>query len=218
MTYDQGDQRLADISRSIAGRLAEDPRLPLQSIGQGRHSVAVHLKPSAVATAEDLKREFGNMVDITLGFKSFPDGVLRIPVPEALRAKGSVPDLHATCHVDRGQVLGGDTVTGRVVMRNAGKTDIEISAAAAVGWLCLPRTLKIVGGNSGFVANAGRKFQIIPGDSDTLPFVVGTASCEPGTEYVVPAGPYEVVVSVRLQVGGRDDFHLLARDCFIEVL
>jgi hypothetical protein len=68
------------------------------------------------------------------------------------------------------------------------------------------------------VGDAGHVFHISPGGSETLNFVVGTASCEPGAGYVVWPGRYEVIVPVDLVVeGGRGAARILARDCFIEV-
>jgi hypothetical protein len=52
------------------------------------------------------------------------------------------------------------------------------------------------------VGDAGHVFHISPGGSETLNFVVGTASCEPGAGYVVWPGRYEVIVLVDLVVEG----------------
>jgi len=61
-------------------------------------------------------------------------------------------------------------------------------------------------------------FHISPGGSETLDFIVGTASLEPGADYVVQPGRYEVVVPVDLEVnGGPGPVRILARGCFIEV-
>jgi hypothetical protein len=218
MTPEEGDRRLALIRASIAGRFAGAPGGPLERIGLARYAVVVSLKPNAVSIAEELNREFGSMVEITVGFKAFPEGTSRVPVSHALEARGSFPAIRATCEVDAARLRGGDAVTGKVIMQNIGYSDIEVSGSGSAGWMCRPGTLEVVGGYSGLIADAGRVFHISPGGSETLNFIVGTASCEPGAGYVVQPGRYEVVVPVDLVVeGGQGAAPILARDCFVEV-
>jgi hypothetical protein len=218
MTAEEGDRRLARIRASIADRFAAAPGRPLESIGVGRNAVVVRLKPNAVPIAEELSRDFGSMVEITVGFKAFPEGTYRVSLPPALQAHGSLPTIRATCELDAARLHGGDAVTGKVAMQNIGYSDIEVSASANAGWLCRPGTLQVVGGYSGLIADAGHEFHISPGGSETLNFVAGSASCEPGAGYVVEPGRYEVIVPVDLAVGGgQGAARILARDCFVEV-
>ncbi len=177
----------------------------------------VWLKPDAASIAEQLKREFGSMVELTVGFKRFPEVPPFVPVPQALEAGDSLPMIRVTCEVDATHLHGGDAIAGRVVMRNTGDSDVEATGSAGTGCLCRPGTLEAVGGYSGLIADVGHVLHLRPGASQTLPFIVGTASSEPGAGYVVPAGRYEVVVPVGLEVEGRGAVRILARHCFIEV-
>jgi hypothetical protein len=218
MTPDEQDRRLARIRASIADRFAGTPGSPLQSIGLGRHVVVVRLKPDAVSIAEDLLREFGGMIEISVGFKDFPAGTSHVQLPHTLQSRGSPAPIRATCEVDATVLRSGAAASGKVAIQNTGNSPIRVSASAGAGWLCRPGTLDIVGGYSGFIADAGHLFNIGPGGSETLNFVVGTASSEPGAGYLVPPGQYEVLVPVELEVeGGQGTALLLARDCFIEV-
>lgn len=214
----EGDRRLIRVRAAVADRLAGAPGRPLQSIGMGGHAIAVRLKPDAVSIAEELRKDFGGMIDITVGFKGFPEGTSRIPAPHTLEARGSLPAIRATCQAGAAHLPQGDAVTGQVILQNAGRSSIEVSGSAAAGWLCRPGTLEVAGGYSGLIADAGHVLRISPGGNATLNFIVGTASCEPGTGYVVRPSRYEVIVPVDLAAKGtQDTARILARDCFVEV-
>ena len=219
MTPERHDRRLTRIRASIAGRFAGARGSPLQSIGEGSRAVVVHLKPDAVSVAAELNREFGSLVEITVGFKAFPGGDRAgSPSPRTLEGRASLPGIGATCQVDEARLPGGGSGSGKAVIRNTGHSPVEGSGSAGAGCLCRPGTLVIAGSYSGAIAGVGRVFHISPGGSETLDFIVGTASLEPGADYVVQPGRYEVVVPVDLEVnGGPGPVRILARGCFIEV-
>jgi hypothetical protein len=102
---------------------------------------------------------------------------------------------------------------------NRGSVTVEFSAAASVGWLCVPGTLDVVGGYSGAIAAGVRAIELNAGGITSLNLIVGTASCEVNDRYVVEAGTYEVVVPLSVWDAGstRDPIRLLVRDCFLTV-
>ena len=53
------------------------------------------------------------MVDVTVGFKRFPEVPSSVPVPAALETSDSLPMVRVTCEVDATHLHGGDAVAGR---------------------------------------------------------------------------------------------------------
>ena len=205
---------------AIESRFRSDGESPLSSIGDGDNCVVVRLIPDAMLIAEELKREFGNAVSITVGFKPFPVGSVNFgPVP--LEPSGAArwwSAMRVTCEVATALIPPGDSATGKLVILNRGSVKVNFSAAVSVGWLCAPGTLDVVGGYSGAIAAGMRAIELDAGEVTSLNFVVGTASCEANDHYVVESGTYDVVVPLSIwEAGARDPDRLLIRDCFITV-
>lgn len=214
-------RHLADVRSAIEARLTSRGKNVLASIGDGDGVVVVRLTPDATQIAEELKREFGDTVSITVGFKPFPLGDA-YPAPLSLEpseAEERRLGLRVSCEISNTQIPRGDFVTGQLVILNCGSAKAEFSAAASVGCLCVPGTLDVVGGYSGAIAAGERVIELAADSTTSLNFIVGTASCEANDQYVVGPGTYEVVVplSVRDTGSGRDPIHLLVRDCFVTV-
>lgn len=62
---------------------------------------------------------------------------------------------------------------------------------------------KLAGAFYGAVAAVGLDVDLKPSHSKEIPLLIGRASCLPDRSYVVPAGMYEVVATLR--VNPRDD-------------
>ncbi len=214
-------RHLADVRSEIEARLTSQGKNVLASIGDGDGVVVVRLTPDATPIAEELKREFGDVVSITVGFKPFPLGDAP-PAPLSLEpseAEERPLGLRVTCEITDRQIPRGDFITGQLVLLNCGRAQAEFSAAASVGWLCVPGTLDVVGGYSGAIAAGERVIELAGGRVTSLNFIVGTASYEANDQYAVGSGTYEVVVplSVRDTGSGRDPVHLLVRGCSVTV-
>ena len=214
-------KHLADVRSAIEARLTSQRKNPLASIGDGDGVVVVRLTPDATSIAEKLKREFGDTVSITVGFKPFPLGDAH---PAQLSLEPSEAGerqlgLRVTCELTNTRIPRGDSITGQLVILNCGSAKAEFSAAASVGCLCVPGTLDVVGGYSGAIAGVERVIELAVGSTTSLNFIVGTASCEANDQYVVGPGTYEVVVplSVGNAGSGRNPVRLLVRDCFVTV-
>jgi hypothetical protein len=211
----------ADVRAAIEARLTSQRKNPLASIGDGDGVVVVRLNPDAAPIAEELKREFGDTVSITVGFKPFPLGDAHpAPLPlEPSEAGERQLGLRVTCELADTRIPRGASVTGQLVILNCGSVTARFSASASAGWLCVPGTLDVVGGYSGAIAAGARVIELAVGGSTSLNFIVGTASCAADDQYVVGPGIYEVVVplSVRDAGGERDPVRLLVRDCFVTV-
>jgi hypothetical protein len=228
MSYrqDPGDsgyacRNLADVRSAIEARFISQRKNPLASIGDGDGVVVIRLNPDAVPIAEELKREFGDMVSITVGFKPFPPADAHpAPLPlEPSEAGERQLGLHVTCELADTRIPRGGSVTGQLVMLNRGSATARFSVSASVGCLCVPGTLDVVGGYSGAIAGVERVIELEAGGVTSLNFIVGTASCEANDQYAVGSGTYEVVVPLSVGDAGnwRDPVHLLARGCFVTV-
>lgn len=219
----QDGRKLKLIRSTIAARFADEQGNPLVSIGEGDKTITVRLKPGATSIAQALKREFGEDVEVVVGFKSFPSGQLRnqLSYHDALQTSGLPLTLVLTCELPKTHLIAGESVTGRVTVQNVGKSGIEFFGSVGMGWLCQPGTLVIAGGYSGAVAPTYQWIRLDNQDTHQWNFIVGTASCEPNDQYSVKAGPYEVVVPVLIELGEngstRESVHLLARNCFVIV-
>lgn len=222
MTKQDGG-KLKLVRSAIAARLADEQDNPLLSIGEGDKTITVRLKPGATSIAQALKREFGEDVEVVVGFKSFPRGQLRnqLSYHEALQTNGLLLPLVLTCEIPKTHLIEGESVTGRVTIQNVGETGIEFFGSVGVGWLCQPGTLVIAGGYSGAVAQINQRVRLDSQDTHEWNFIVGTASCEPNDQFSVKPGPYEVIVPVSLELRESDStqksVHLLARNCFVIV-
>jgi len=212
---------LADVRAAIEARLTSQRKNPLASIGDGDGVVVIRLNPDAAPIAAELKREFGDTVSITVGFKPFPLGdAYPAPLPlEPSEAGEQRLGLRVTCEITDTRIPRGGSVTGQLVMLNCGSAKAEFLAAASVGWLCVPGTLDVVGGYSGAIAAGARVIELAAGGGASLNFIVGTASCEANDQYAVGSGTYEVVVPLFLgdAENRRDPVHLLVRGCFVTV-
>lgn len=215
-------RHLADVRSAIETRLApHEGKSALSSIGDGGGVVVVRLTPSAAPIAGELKREFGDTVSITVGFKPFPLGDVHLAPLSLESSEGGQPKLalSATCEITNTRIRPGDSTTGQLLILNRGSVKAEFSAAASIGWLCAPGTLDVVGGYSGAIAAVERAVALDAGSITSLNFIVGTASCEVNNRYVVNAGIYEVVVPLSVWDAGStgNPIRLLVRDCFVTV-
>jgi hypothetical protein len=212
----------ASVRSAIEARLGSRAKNPLLSIGDGDGIVVVRLQPDAAPAAAELKREFGDAVDITVGFKPFPyiQSFFAPPPLDSTRAAGRWPALAVVCDITEARIPGGGSTTGRLAIHNRGKAREIFNAAASAGWLCAPGTSDIVGGYSGAMAAGARRIDLEVDGTAVLNFIVGTASCESNDRYVVESGTYEVVVPLSIWLaGGEPDSDLLhVRGCLVTVM
>jgi hypothetical protein len=215
-------RHLAAVRSAIEARLASHGKSPLLSIGDGDGTVVVRLTPDAAPAAEELKREFGDAVDITVGFKPFPyvHGRFARPSFDSEPAAVKWPALHITCEIPEARIPRGGSTIGQLSILNRGKTEEKFTAAANGGWLCAPGTSDIAGGYSGAIAAGARAIDLEVDGIALLDFIVGTASCESNDRYAVESGVYEVVVPLSIWVAGSnpDPVRLQVRGCLVTVI
>jgi hypothetical protein len=110
----------------------------------------VRLKPRVVSTVEELKAEFGSLVEITVVQILSQNGVFALQWRVRWRNEVRFPGLRVTCKADAAAVRTGGVVTGKIVMRNTGSTDIESSGSARC-WVAL----------SAWNTDTGRRIQVV---------------------------------------------------------
>jgi len=211
---------LAQVRSAIETQAASSAENPLLSIGDGDHCVVVRLTPDSALVAEELVREFGDSVSITVGFKPFPSGSVdpgHLP-PETAGAARWRSAMRFTCEVADPLIPSGDSTRGRLTILNCGDAPVEFDAGVNVGWLCVPGTLDVVGGYSGAMSPGGRVVKLDTGGVASFNFIVGTASCEADNRYVVEPGSYDVAVPLSIsRRGSLDRDHLIIQGCSVRV-
>jgi len=161
-------------------------------IGDGANGVViVGLRSNAEEVARELVARYGTAVEVTVG--NFP-----YPPPEApQRACASIPDLvanhqplTATIALQPSVVAGG-FFKGKLRFTNAGSAPYELitSSGFTVYLFRASETLPI-GSSEGAVGGTGYGKTLAPGGSIELDAGGGTASCDLGVGYVLPAGAY----------------------------
>lgn len=195
----------------------------VQMVSLSGDEVVVRLQPPALDLAVALHQEFGDLVRISVGFKSYPDLKLLTPVDIALFEMGeAVPSLNAKCRIDDSYVSAGETTYGQVVLKNDRQDVLEFDCFTGTGWLCRPNSLTVVGGFSGFIGSRGQAIRLEPAMEQPLNFILGTSSCEDSVDsYGVSPGVYAVVVPVTIATevfkGDRRYYKLIADECVITI-
>lgn len=173
-----------------------------------RTPISVHLAPWAADAAEDLRRQFGSDVELTVGFLPYPPG--RPVPPRRRRAPGQLPDLLDPREVAAAldgpaTVSSGRTLHHRLSVRNLAASDLQVATGGHVTASVVdPRTGETVGGFSGARTLPLKVFRVIPGATVQIPLLIGTASSAPRLGYTVPAGEWGIQVTLELGPGPRD--------------
>lgn len=150
----------------------------------------VGLAPWARGIAEELHREFGDNVDLTVGALPYPpDRPSRRPPPT-----NESPDLldpeEITAELDGPAVVSsGYTLDHGLLLRNLTDLAIPIAINGQVTAVVVdPQTGKAVGGDSRPQRLPLITFRVEPGQTKRIPLVIGTESFVPSLGYAVPAG------------------------------
>jgi hypothetical protein len=157
--------------------------------------VFIELRADAEDLARDLVEHYGDRVSVSVGRFRYPDrspARMQSPCPEPPAA--SDPPLHAEAVVDAAPTAPGGWGSGVVHLRNDGADPVSFTSGTATGLLIAGgRTLGVY---EGALNASGITVDLSPGGETTVPFVFGSASCEPSAGYAVPAGAYDLVIPV----------------------
>jgi hypothetical protein len=171
-------------------------------------AVSVRLPPDGTSIAAELLREFGNTVEVTVGFKAFPGGETSMGsyLSDQLReSAGALPGTQISFEPAEITLHRGGMGHGKVLVRNTGAGRLEGLVDGGPGWLRNPGTAAVVGGYYGTLTGVGHRLSLSPGEGMSIGFITGTASCQPGADYVVPVGRYELVVPLSVELAGDNE-------------
>jgi hypothetical protein len=205
--WDELKPVLARLRDEQPGVLARYPSLDSDLV-ERTPPISVHLTPWAADAAEQLHRQFGDDVELTVGFLPYPPG--RPVRPRRWHAPWQPPDLldprEATVALDGpATVSSGHTLHHHLTVHNLTGSELQIATNGRVtGSVVDPQTGETVGGFSGAQTLPLKVFRAIPGGSVRLPLLVGTASSRPRLGYTVPPGEWGIQVTLALGPHPRD--------------
>lgn len=180
---------------------------PQPDVDEGRQPpFAIRLAPWACATAEELHRQFGDGVELTVGALPYPPG----QQPPRRRDPGPPADLldshEIVAELDGAAVVGsGHTLRHGLLLRNRTGNELQLATNGQVTAVVVdPDTGEVVGGFSGFQQLPLIIFRVAPGQTGRVPLLIGTASFTPRLGYVVPPGDWGIQVTLTLGQPPRD--------------
>jgi len=199
-----------DELKVIVLRLRDDQPSPLMSypmpdVDEGRQPpFKIRLAPWATATAEDLHRQFGDDVDLTVGALPYPPGRQAPRMPAAHYPADLLDPDEMTAELDGPAVVrSGETLSHGLLVTNRTRLEVQIKTNGHVtADVVDPNTGEVIGGASGPQLMPLIVFRIEPGQTQRIPLLIGTDSMTPRLGYTVPAGSWGL--QVHLQLGGLD--------------
>lgn len=173
----------------------------------GQPPFTIQLAPWAAAAAEQLHRQFGNNVDLTVGALPYPPDRLPHRPPAACQNPPDLLDPHEiTAELDGPAVTrSGHTLRHGLLLRNLTGHELQIATNGQVTTVVVdPRTGEIVGGFAGPQVQPLIIFRVAPEQTERVPLLVGTASFTPRLGYAVPAGDWGIWAALMLGPDPRD--------------
>jgi hypothetical protein len=214
---------LHEIELGITRELSDRPDKPIRSIGTRGDFVDIRLGSKFEALARRLKGKYGDLIVVSVGAKPFPYDPAFVPIHTLVPSVESDGGFIAEIDPQRLVIPAGDVVEGSLRIQKASRDNAHVSIDVGLGWLVEPDSLRVIGGYSGFKAPGGRIFHLGGAETEVnMKFRVGTDSFEPGRNYVVPSGNFEMAVELSIFVirddGDDDKRTLLASGGAVEVV
>jgi len=170
----------------------------MRSIGRGAGVLHLAFRADGEAAAAEVRAEYGDLVEITVGRLPYPDPFAGggscggLPEPLVLDSPFSV-----TATLDRATVRSGHDFGGSVTVTNVSTASALLDTGQpATAILFQAGSNRPVGLYEGGVAGTGFGGNLGPGESLSFDLLGGTASCDPALGYALPAGSYEVRVPI----------------------
>jgi hypothetical protein len=202
--WDEVRQALGHLLREQPGTLLEFPDPDSE---RGQPPFQIRLAPSALAAAEELHQRFGDDVLLTVGYLPYPPD--RQPDPALSQLSRQLPgepldpretdvELDGPATVRSGQTLHHGLLVGNLTGRELTiATNGQVTAAVVD-----PQTGLAVGGFAGAQTLVGIDFHVVPGATERIPLLVGTASVVPDLGYAVPPGIWGIQILLDLRQDG----------------
>jgi hypothetical protein len=203
-TWDQLKVALIQLRDGNPGALQS---YPTPEVDEGRTPpFRIQLSPWATRVATELHERFGDDVDLEVGFLHFPERTLVHPDLVGRQAPPLAPaDVVEPSLIDPLVVSSGHSGNGQLILLNhTGKGVTIVTTGQLFASVVDPDTHQVVGGYAGGHRLSRVVFSISPGERNTIPLCVGTASVVPELGYAVPAGRW--AIAPRLEIEGRGWF------------
>ena len=189
----------------------EQPRVlmsfPMPEVDKGRvPPFRIDLAPWAVTAAEELHRQFGDDVELTVGALPYPPGARPRPRPATTPLPDLLDSREVTVELDGPAVVrSGHTLRHSLLVRNLSGRELQIATNGQVtAAVADPQTGEVVGGFSGAQALPLVIFRVAAGATEPIPLLIDTASYTPRLGYVVPAGEWGIQATLTLGPHPRD--------------
>ena len=164
--------------------------------------IEIDLAPWAAGVGEELHRQFGDGVELTVGWLPYPPG--RPARTQQQGAYGELPDLldpdEVTVTLDEPAVVSsGHTLHHHLTVHNLTGGELQLATNGGVTAVVVdPQTRETAGGFSGAQALPLKIYRVPPGGSTSIPLLIGTASSRPQLGYAVPPGEWGIQVTLTL--------------------
>jgi hypothetical protein len=183
----------------------EQPRAllgyPMPDVDEDRRPpFSIRLAAWAAATAEDLHRQFGDDVVLTVGALPYPPGGQPSPRPARGEPVPLLDPHELAAELDGPAVVrSGDSLGHGLLLTNVTGVDIQIETNGHVtADVVDPKTGEVIGGSSGPQLLPLILFRIEPGQTERIPLMIGTDSVAPRLGYTIPAGIWGLQVTLTL--------------------
>jgi hypothetical protein len=198
-------EALSRLAAGQPGALQGHPGLDTDEPGPPPYQI--WLAPWASAAAEDLHRQFGDQVDLTVGAFGYPPGrPSRWPPGPPGEPAPLLAANEAGAELDGPAVVrSGHTLDHGLLVRDRSGAGLAIATNGRVTAVVVdPATGQVVGGFAGFQTLPGVVFRVPPGGTGRIPLLIGTASMNERLGYVVPPGDWGVQATLSLLADADD--------------
>jgi hypothetical protein len=173
---------------------------PMPEVDEGRvPPFGITVAPWAATTAEELHRQFGDDVELTVGALPYPPGrqpprAATVPPSALLDPQEITAELDGPAVVRSGHILRHGLLVG-----NLARQELTIATNGQVTAVVVdPRAGQAVGGLAGFQTLAGVFFRVAARATERIPLLIGTASFTPELGYILPPGSWGIQVPLDL--------------------
>jgi hypothetical protein len=165
---------------------------------------AIRLAAWATAAAEELHRQFGDALELTVGALPYPPdrrpsrppaaGPSHPPAPGQLDPQEIVAELAGPAVVS-----SGHTLRHGLLLTNLTDHELQIATNGQVTAAVVdPNTGEVVGGSADPEVLPLIIFRVAPGQTGQVPLLIGTASSTPRLGYAIPPGDWGVQATLFL--------------------
>jgi hypothetical protein len=174
---------------------------PMPEVDEGRvPPFAITLAPWATTTAEELHRQFGDDVELTVGALPYPPGRQPRPRPATAPPSGLLDPQEITAELHGPAVVrSGHTLRHGLLVGNLTHQELTIATNGQVTAVVVdPATGQTVGGFAGFQTLPGVFFRVAARTTERIPLLIATASFTPELGYILPPGSWGIQVPLDL--------------------